>query len=412
MADTRWTGAAQDIAQVTTVQITAYDAATTYTLTINSKDISVVGTTDADGTASALSTAWNASAIPEIAEITATVSTDTVTLTGDTAGKPFTVTSSVAGGTGTIGSPSTTTAATGKNFADNGDNWTEGSAPGAGDNVYIEDSDISILYGLTLSGTITSLNISSTFTGTIGLPKINADGTQYVEYRADYLSLDATTINIGWGDGQGSGRIKINNGSTQSTLNVYSTGSSLESNLEPVLWKGTHASNAAFVSGSSQVGVAVFGEEAATLTTLNVSGNSEVRTGQGTTVGTIEMNGTELRLGNGCTTLTCWNGDTIVQDGGVTTLTATSLTGTSSTVFYNSTGTLGTANLSEQSVLDFSLDPRTKTVTNPIEIYGGGPRILDPEAVVSSLIVDFNNGAVSDQVVWGNNIRLQRSATA
>ena len=85
MATMRWKGAAQAVAQVTTVAITAYDATTTYKLTINGKTVSTSAAGSANATAAALVTAWNASTDPELAEVTASGSTSPLTLTGDTA---------------------------------------------------------------------------------------------------------------------------------------------------------------------------------------------------------------------------------------------------------------------------------------------------------------------------------------
>ena len=99
MATRIWRGDAVDIAQVVTVQVTADDSSTTYTITINNKDVSVAGSgVDVDTTAAALQAALDASTIPEFAEVTWTVATDTITGTADTAGKPFTATSSATGG--------------------------------------------------------------------------------------------------------------------------------------------------------------------------------------------------------------------------------------------------------------------------------------------------------------------------
>ena len=159
MATRRWVGKAKAVAQVSSVQVTAYDVATTYILTVNTKTVSVIAQGSANATASALATAWNALTFPEFAEITASSSTDTVTLTGDTAGKPFTVSKSTSGGTGTMGSVTAVTAATGPNHWDNANNWKEGSVPVAGDDVIIDEGP-SILYALDQNAvTLTTLKI-------------------------------------------------------------------------------------------------------------------------------------------------------------------------------------------------------------------------------------------------------------
>ena len=64
MADKYWLGIATEVAQIDTVQINGYDAATTYKLTVGGFVISVLGDTDVNGTAAALAAAWNASTHP------------------------------------------------------------------------------------------------------------------------------------------------------------------------------------------------------------------------------------------------------------------------------------------------------------------------------------------------------------
>ena len=75
MATKYWKGTATAVAQVSSATVTAYDAATTYKITVgagnNTVVISAPGTTDANGTAAALRTAWNASTHPYCAGITA-----------------------------------------------------------------------------------------------------------------------------------------------------------------------------------------------------------------------------------------------------------------------------------------------------------------------------------------------------
>ena len=373
MATMRWKGAAQAVAQVTTVAITAYDATTTYKLTINGKTVSTSAAGSANATAAALVTAWNASTEPELAEVTASGSTSPLTLTGDTAGIPFTVTSAVSGGTGTIGSPSTTTSATGPNHFDNADNWTGGSVPTTGDSVYIEQSSVSIKYGLAQSGvTLALLSITSSFTGDIGLPALNQTGSSnYQEYRATYLAIGATALNIGDGPGQGSGRLKIDLGSVQSTVNIRNTSSGSETNLEAVQLKGTHASNVVNVTKGS-VAIAGYGGDVSTVATLTVgfvsspSTDSRVRCGAGVTLTTLQMSGGEVELNSGLTTVTMTTGTLTLNAGNVTTLTADG-----GTVYYAGTGTITTANLSE-ATLDFSRDMRGRTVTNSNLYRGAG----------------------------------------
>jgi hypothetical protein len=94
----------------------------------------------------------------------------------------------------------------------------------------------------------------------------------------------------------------------------------------------------------------------------------------------------------------------VLGTGGITTLTADG-----GSVVYNATGTLGTAIVSESGSLDFSQDPRPKTVTNPIQLYGNNATLNDPNQVVSSLVVDLEQSDNLANVALGTNIKLTRS---
>jgi len=98
-----------------------------------------------------------------------------------------------------------TTANSGPNNWDVAANWNNNTAPVTSDTVYISDTDVSILYGLDQSAvTLAALHIEQTFTGFIGLPRTNTDGTSsYFEYRDSYLQIGATLLNIGDKEGDG-----------------------------------------------------------------------------------------------------------------------------------------------------------------------------------------------------------------
>lgn len=71
MATRTWLGTAAAVAQVSTVQVTAYDAATTYKLTVNGNVISTIAAGSVNATATALAAAWNLSTVPEFTGVTA-----------------------------------------------------------------------------------------------------------------------------------------------------------------------------------------------------------------------------------------------------------------------------------------------------------------------------------------------------
>lgn len=431
MATVRWKGDAKAVAQVTSWTFGGtWETDDLITVTIGSKTISVAaGSTTISTIIDTLVAAYNAlsaTVYPEFAEMTASRSSSTFVLTADTAGRPFTATLATTEANGgaadsqTIGSATTSTTSSGPNDVSTAANWEGGSLPVDGDTVVIDQGSSSLLYGLDRSSvTLANLIIGPNFTGTIGLPNVNVDaGTAYAyyEYRERYLrhgaSADsqATTITVNGGGG----RIKISTNDSQATLIVKNTGNPLEQNIPALLFKGTHASNAVTVQRGS-VGIAYFEGETTTLATLNVgyttnvNGDSDVTLGSGVTLSnaTIQQSGGVLRTNSatsGSATITMTNGELTLQSGG-----QLGLAVRGGTCFYNSTGTLGgNPVVSGSGHLDFSQDLRSKAVTNPVEVYGASARVSDPNKVVSSLVLDLNETANTDNIRIGQNIRLTR----
>lgn len=417
MATPRFVGNAVAVAQVDTLTVGGtVEADDLFLSTINGKALSVTaGSTVVATVATTFAAAWNAldSTIwPEFAEVTAAATAGgALTLTGDTAGYPFTETPSTTEAGGGAADLQTftktaTTACSGPNFYSTAANWDTAAAPAGGDTVYIDNSDVDILYGLSNAGaTLAAIYIAKSYTGDIGLPKFNSNAVEYPEYRTDYLAIDATIVDVGGGPGLGSRRIKINNGSVQTAVTVHGTGFPAETSLEAFLWKGTHASNTLTVADGS-VGVAVFGGEVATILTLKVDGGN-VRLGAGVTLGTATVNGGTVEINCAVATLLTVYGGTVTING---TGAVASLKIYGGRVIYNSTGTLGGApEVYNPGVLDFSQNPATKTVTNPIDTnWVGG--VNDPDKVVTSLIVDYDGVAPIRQL--GSNVRLTRGTPA
>ena len=317
MATKYWVGRAAVVTQVSAAQITAYDAATTYTITVGVSPftvaISAPGTTSAAGTAAALVAAWNASTHPYCSGITAAVvTTDYVQLTADTSGVPFTVASSVASGTGTFAAFSATTAPNGPNFADTAINWSDASVPGNGDTVIFRDSSINCCWNLeALTATGLLLHVEQSYTGRIGLPwqafATTANGetvdSTVPEYRPQYLKLDCASIDIGehFGPGAptGSTRIKIDNdrGSGGSTTTVYNTASSSADTAKPAV-RLKYADSAAdvyvrYAPGGVGIAADVPGETSTVddVFLTDASGASRLRIGSGVTMGDYVQQG-------------------------------------------------------------------------------------------------------------------------
>ncbi len=317
MANCDWVGNAAAIkdAWTDTIALT-WAAGDTATVTIDGIDLVVtIGTlvTTAQ-VATTIKEAFNGSAftdttascvpsgggqtIPQMAELVATSSAAVVTFTARTAGVPHTMSfAATTAGDGTATGAHAITA-TGPNYWDNVDNWAALAVPGAADDVRI-DRPVSILYGIDQNAvTLTSLTIGERFTSAayIGLPFRNANG--YEEYREPYLKISATTVTCRGS----SGRIKLNVGTAQTAVDIFSTGTAAETGRAAFQFLGTHASNVVNVFGGS-VSIADNDGEAAAVVTLRQTGGT-VSCGAGATLTTVSKQGGTLTVRSATTTLT------------------------------------------------------------------------------------------------------------
>ncbi len=382
MATLRWRGDAPAVAQVTTATPANVEVGDQFSLTINGKTVSytAAAATVADVVAGLAGAVGN-SEIPEFAEITASDTTTEVTLTATTAGRPFSASGSTVNGgasdTQTL-TVAEVTASQGPNHWDTAANWDTASVPVNGDDVYVEDSDVSILYGLSQSAvTLDSLHVEANFTGEIGLTRINSTGSSdYIEYRPRYLAIGATNVQIGDGLGAGSGRIQLDTGSATTSITVLGTGIAAEDDLAAFLWKGDQANNVLDVLSGS-VGVALFGGETATIATLRHAGGN-VRTDAGVTLGAIERSGSgRLVIRSAVAAINQSSGETVILGSGA----VASINLVGGRIDYRSSGTITTATVDHPyAKLDFSGDLRGRVVSS-LTLKRG--TIADPHQTVT-----------------------------
>ncbi len=291
--------------------------------------------------------------------------------------------------------------------------WSTGAVPINADTVYFSNNTTPMKYSLDQSAgpiTLAALQVDQSYEADLGLPEFNEDGDPYAEDRPQYLKLGSTSLIVGRGPGQGSGRLKIDNSTIQAAIVVENTGSPAESNIEAFLWKGTHASNSMSVGGNASVGIAVYLGELATLLTLTVKDSATVRVGAGCTLGTLTVYGGTVVVNGAVGTAIVMYGGTVTVNGAGAVALAQVWGGT---LIYNTTGTLGGAPLvGDGALIDFSQDPRAKAVTNAIDCFGSGS-VNDPNKVVNgggNLIIDYNGTTPIGNL--GTNIRITRAATA
>lgn len=284
---------------------------------------------------------------PELSEYIATAGTAAgdIVLTNRQAGRPgvITVSKTSVSGTWTI---ATTTAATGPNFWNNAGNWVQGSVPVTGDDVYIVNTSVPILYGMNQSGvTLATFRTAGTARNQIGLPKYNSAG--YQEYRLTDLQIGATLAEIGAGSvGSGSSLIRLDFGSIQTDLRIQSTASASNDGTPALLWKGTNALNVVTVNGGS-VGIGFYPGDTSTVKTLSMNyksnpadttleiGDAVTMTGTGFT---LKQSGGIIRSRSGFQDITKTGGDLYMSIGG-----AVSITNWKGLVRFESPGaTIGT----------------------------------------------------------------------
>ncbi len=306
---------------------------------------------------------------------------------------------------------STTTASEGPNDWSIAANWNTNTVPVTSDTVYISDTEISILYGLDQSAvTLAALHIEQTFSGFIGLPRTNADGLPYFEYRDSYLKIGATTLFIGDKEGDGSDRIKIDLGTVQSTVLITDSGDGEDANTPAILLLGTHASNVININRGS-LGVAYYPTEVSTIALLrqaffdDATDDTTVFLGAGVTITDIIKSGGELDLNSNTTSLEQTAGNTTIHAGAHTLLNI--LDGS---LNYNSVGTLSEINLSGDSVLIFDQDRRPKVVTI-INKLSDASEVFDVSGSIANPVIDMENTGDLSTLNMGKNFKLTFGAT-
>lgn len=399
-------GDAVAVSQADLITVTGvWAAADTVTMTINGKDLIVtIGTAvTVTDVALAIVAAWNGAAlvgdesrnttgdlIPEFNESTATSAVGVVTLTADPAGVPFIVT--VVENTAGTGTAVGTTAPAAGTTASNGPNhWTKENffketagvripsddLPGtlANASVFVENTSVSILYDLDQSAVAQpwdDLNIPSSFTGAIGLPKTNGGG--YEEYRERYLKppdqVGNTDVKIGEGEGAGSGRVLLDFLTSQSSIAVSGSSSGVEEDLKAIILKGTHASNTLEIT-SGEVDVAPDKDDISVIATLRVVGDGIFRASGGVDISTLATfeDSTEgvfaPAVANVLAALVMTGGPTVTVggDGAITTV---DLLG--GTLDYQGAGTITTLNGGPDATADFAGNPNASVTITTLNV--------------------------------------------
>ena len=413
MSTKRWLGNAAAIADLWTISLSGTVVSQTYTMTINSKTVAYTasGADTVSTILAALQAAWSATspAPPvEFTELTAVALPaggpyTSMTLTGNTLGKPSMISVSSSGAA--TFAITNTTPATGPNSFTSANNWSGGVAPANSDTLVFDNGSIPCKYNLSTALTGVTVSIEPGYSGAIGLPFINSDNsTTYAEYRTTSLTLAGGTVICNSG---GITRCNLAFGANTATVRVLNTGTRPDSGIPVVLVTGGNGSSELDVT-KGDVGVAFYQGTTATLTAIkmgflsNSISDSSVIVGTGGTLTTVTKNGGYFSTRSNLTTLNqdLAGGSADLLDS----VTASTINCYAGAVNQNTTGTIGTVNLYGKSTLNADADPRAKTITNPINVFSSMVTVNDNQKTINSGTLSLAvNGATSVNVGHGAN---------
>lgn len=234
-------------------------------------------------------------------------------------------------------------------------NWLEGSVPVNSDDVLFTNSAVDVDTGLNQSAvTLTSLTVDQTYTGKWATA-------------STYLQVGVSgTVTLGakspTGQGNGSGRLNLDLGSTTPSLFIQGSASTAaDTGMAPIRIKSSGTIVTSAISGGSSAIADVSGN-ACTITTLSVTGTSTfVYLGVGATVTNLNQNGgvVDLRSANTVTSAKIGGGTYNVNGNAA----HTTLLLRGGSCNYNGTGTITNTKINS-GTLDFRGDLRAKTSTN------------------------------------------------
>jgi hypothetical protein len=402
-----WQGLASAVSQQGNVTVTGYDPSTTYSVLIGGQAVSILGSGGSTtSTATALQVALAASTIPYFAALTWTnPSAGVVQATAKVAGVPFSLTTAVSGGGGTIGSYSPVTSSSGPNDWSTAANWSLGTVPISGEQVFLQASTVPILWGLAQAGVVLAqLTQMANFSAPVGLNSrvfaTSSDGTAYVttapEYRQCYLQIASTAvIELGQDSGllgstQGCPRFMLDTGvAANQSIEILSTATaSSEQNLPAIRLKADSPSYNLYVrSAPAGVGIACDQpSETATIQGVYCSDNSsssQIVLGPGTTLDSWYQTG-----GNNSLQAAAAVADVSVQGGtlyieGPITVTAASIYG--GVFFPNNVGSPAYSTLTLYGgTTDFTQSSRARTVTSLVFPEGSTATLKADESVLTT----------------------------
>jgi len=205
-------------------------------------------------------------------------------------------------------------------------NWSPSGVPAAADNVYVPAGSGS------MSASMSALSTAS-LTGSLGTVEVEAGYSGTIGTKSAYWQFTPTAFRFA-----GSGTAYINIEAAAIIPDIRATAIASVTGGAGLYLRGSAISTLS-VGGSCVVGLAFFGAETSTATTVRiVSATASVILGTGVTTTTVQCAAGTLTLKAACTTLD-------IQGGTVTTLgtgAITTVTMDAGTAYFNSSGTITT----------------------------------------------------------------------
>lgn len=404
-----WIGNAQYRSQVEAGTVTAVANGATVSATINDKTLTYTcdaDDTEADAATGLVALCTASDAPPEFTELAWTVDGDAVVATASTPGTPFAgmtgglVFSAAAGATIV---QTTEQANSSPSDVANAKNWATGAGvtglPGAGDDLVLQASSVSLLWNLDyfVGTSFASITRWGNFTGDVGLAPLNPNGL-YREYRPQYFQCgphtvgsssagpgSAIQITLGLGAGNGPQLEAWDVGSQQATLNVLGG--------QAVRFLGTHASNTGTIVNAT-VTVANLAAETSSFASLSVDGGANVTLGEGVSFsGALTVSNGQVTTYIATASLLASNNSTVTVRSQDTTHPVITAEG-GSTIAWLSNSDITTLTLRSSATLDKSQSILPITVTNST-IDGANCQILDPFSTVTWTNPTTVNGQVT-----------------
>lgn len=394
MANANWRHPANtEVAQVETFTITADStsntAVWTFTLTLSDGTTETASYTE-DGSpttteiATGLYNAWNASTKPNISRITAAnPSAGVVTLTSDTAGRPFSV--ALADDDDGTHTQSTTTANVGNNDVGLAQNWSTDAVLTNTNDLIIEPGSVALKYTLDQSAVaLADVKVMKGMTGDIG---------RFEDGKFFYFRIDPDTF-----DFRGGGSLSLFDiGSANIPVYVEGYGSASVDGRWPFVIKGSNITTATFAKG--KCAIAPFDADTATVATVvcglleNPQSDVDLTVGSGVTMTTLNVAAGKCLLKCAGTTVNIYKGGVLTTEGTGAITTVNVYEG--ATFYPKSTGTITTLNV--WGTVDFTRNLAAKTVTT-LNLKKGGKFIKHDAITITTLAGPSSSGGSYDTV--------------